>query len=80
MHNPHPTALDPPLAISYRNRQKILAYFSHLARLVVLFLLKGGIKRGGGGHGPMPPLNTLLLWAMQKYFRSLCLKAEAWLK
>ena len=37
MHNPHPTPLDPPLAISYRNHQKSLAYFSHLAPLVVPF-------------------------------------------
>ena len=34
MHIPHPTPLDPPLAISYRNHQKIQAYFSHLAPLV----------------------------------------------
>ena len=37
MHNPHPTPVDPPLVISYRNHQKSLAYFSHLAPLVVLF-------------------------------------------
>ena len=37
MHNPHPTPLDPPLVISYRNHQKSLAYFSHLAPLVALF-------------------------------------------
>ena len=30
MHIPHPTPLDSPLAISYRNHQKNLAYFSHL--------------------------------------------------
>ena len=34
----------------------------------------------GTAQGPPFPLNTHLLWAMQKYFRSLCLKAEAWLK
>ena len=34
MHIPHPTSLDPPLAISYRNHQKISAYFSHLEPLV----------------------------------------------
>ena len=33
MHIPHPTSLDPPLAISYRNHQKSMAYFSHLAPL-----------------------------------------------
>ena len=31
MHTPHPTPLDPPLAISYRNHQKSLVYFNHLA-------------------------------------------------
>ena len=30
MHTPHPTPLGPPLVISYRNRQKSLAFFSHL--------------------------------------------------
>ena len=78
MHNPHPTPLDPPLAISYRNHQKSLVCFSHLAPLIVLFTERRSEKEGG--HGPIPPLNTLLLWAMQKYFRSLRLKAEAWLK
>ena len=33
MHTPHPTPLNPPLAISYKNHQKTLAYFSHLAPL-----------------------------------------------
>ena len=37
MHNSHATPLDPPLAVSYRNLQKSLAYFSHLAPLVVFF-------------------------------------------
>ena len=49
MHAPHPTILYPlypPLAISYRNHQKSLAYFSHLAPLILFFLLKGAIKRG----------------------------------
>ena len=43
MHTPQ----DPPLAISYRNHQKSLAYFSYLAPLVLFFLLKGRVKRGG---------------------------------
>ena len=30
MHTPHPTPLYPPLAISCRNHQKSVAYFSHL--------------------------------------------------
>ena len=33
MHIPYPT----PLAISYRNYQKSLAYFSHLAPLISFF-------------------------------------------
>ena len=40
MHTPHPTLLDPPLAISYRNLQKSLSYFSHLAPLFLLFFTK----------------------------------------
>ena len=31
MRTSHPTSLDPPLATSYRNHQKSLAYFTHLA-------------------------------------------------
>ena len=50
MHNPHPTPLDSPLAISYRNHQKSVTYFSHLAPLVLFFLLKGRVKRGGAWH------------------------------
>ena len=39
-YTPHPTPLDPPLAISYKNYQKSLVYFSHLAPLVLFFLTK----------------------------------------
>ena len=53
MHAPHPTPLYPPLAMSYRNHQKSLAYFSHLAPLILFFLLIAQSK--GGGPGPMPP-------------------------
>ena len=60
MHIPHPTPLDSPLAISYRNHQKNLAYFSHLAPLVLFLFTKRQSQRGGG-HGTMaPPLKTLL--------------------
>ena len=58
MYAPHPTPLDPPLAISYRNHQKSLAYFIHLAPVVLFFLLKGRVKRGRGTA--QCPLNTLL--------------------
>ena len=57
MHSSHPTPLYPPLAISYRNYQKSLAYFSHLAPLILFILLKGRVKRGvcgGGGGGAWP--------------------------
>ena len=57
---PHRTpSLDLPLAMNYRSHQKSLAYFSYLAPLVFSFLLKGRVKRGGGGHGTMLSLNTV---------------------
>ena len=37
MHTSHPNPLDPPLAISYGNHQKSLAYFSHSAPLILFF-------------------------------------------
>ena len=52
MHTPYPTALDPPLAISYRNHQKSLRYFSPLAPLILFFFLKSQSQKGGeGGYG-----------------------------
>ena len=41
IHSPYPNPLDPLLAISYRNHQKSLVYFSHLAPLILFFILKG---------------------------------------
>ena len=38
MHTPHPTPLDSPLAISYRNHQKNLAYFSHFGTISVVLV------------------------------------------
>ena len=59
MHNPHPTPLDPLLAISYRNHHKSLAYFSHLAPLVVLSYNKAESKRGAWPNAPpLPPKNA----------------------
>ena len=55
MHTPHPTPLYPPLAISYRNYQKSLAYFSHLAPLILFFLLKGRVKGGGMAQCNLSP-------------------------
>ena len=46
MHTPHPTPLDPTLAISYRNHQKSLAYFSHLTPLVLFFFTKRQSQKG----------------------------------
>ena len=52
MHALHPTPFYPRLAISYRiNHQKSLAYFSHLASLILFFFTRrqSQKKRGGGG-------------------------------
>ena len=46
MHTSHPNSLDPLLAISYRNHQKSLAYFSHLAPIVLLFFTKRQNQKG----------------------------------
>ena len=60
-HTPHPTPLHPPLDISYKNHLKSLAYFSHLAPLVLLrFTKRQSEKRRTGKGSTMPPLNTLL--------------------
>ena len=47
MHTPHPTPLDPPLAIRCRNHQKSMAYFSYLAPSVLFFFTKGQSQKGG---------------------------------
>ena len=47
MHTLHPSLLDQPLAISYRNHQKSLAYFIHVEPLVILFYYKVESKREG---------------------------------
>ena len=47
MHTSHPTPLHAPLAISYRNHQKGLANFSHLAPLVLFFFTKRKSQKGG---------------------------------
>ena len=51
----HPSSYPLPLAISYKNHEKSLARFSHLAPLVLFFFTKSRVKRGGGGHVTMPP-------------------------
>ena len=50
--------LDPPRAIRYRDYQKSLAYYSHLAPLVLFFFIK---RQEEVAHCPPPsPLNTIL--------------------
>ena len=51
--------LDPPLAICYKNHQNSLAYFSHLAPLILLFftIYTRQIESKGGEAWPnAPPL------------------------
>ena len=58
---PHPISVDPPRAISYRNHQKSLAYFSHLTPLILLiFTKRQSQKERTGGEMAQRPLNTLL--------------------
>ena len=82
MHNPHPTTPYPLLAISYRNHQRV-CIFQSLGTISIVLFTKRQNQKGGMTLLPRPsPQNPLLLWTikMQKYFRSFCLKAEAWLK
>ena len=60
MYTPHPTPLDPPLAISYTNHQKSLAYFSHLASLILFFFTKKQSQKGETWPNAPHLLNTLL--------------------
>ena len=55
MHIPHPTPLGPPLAISYRNHQKSLAYLNHLAPSVLFLFTKRQSQKGRPWpNGPLP--------------------------
>ena len=54
MHIPHPTPLNPTLAVSYRKHQKSLTYFSHLAPLVLLFFTKRQSQKGGAWPNTPP--------------------------
>ena len=58
MHIPYPTLLDSPLAISYRNNQKNLAYFSHLAPLVLFFFTERQSQKGGMAQWPRPQIRS----------------------
>ena len=54
MHTPHPISLDPAMAINYGNHQKSLAYFSHLAPLVLFFFTKMQSQKGGPWYNAPP--------------------------
>ena len=58
--HPGPTPLDPPLTISYRNHQKSLAYFSHLAPLVLFFFIKRQSQKKDEVWHNASSLNALL--------------------
>ena len=78
-HTPHPTPLDPPLAISYKNHQKSLAYFSHLAPLISFCFTKRQSqeeKTGGGDGTTLLPLNTLLT-ALHRFRDMIIIKKES---
>ena len=67
MHIPYTTPLDSSLAISYRNHQKNLAYFSHLSPSVMFFFTKRQSQKGDR-HGTMSsPRNTLLWTAFRQW-------------
>ena len=55
MHTLHPTSLYPPLAISYRNYQKSVAYFSPLAPLILFFFTKRQSQNRGAMRQCPPP-------------------------
>ena len=62
MHIRHPTPLDQPLVISYGNHQKNLAYFSHLAPLILFFSTQRQSQKGGMAQCPLNTLLTALLF------------------
>ena len=55
MHTPHPTSLDATMAISCRNHQKSLAYFSQLVPLILFFFTKKQSQKGGMTQCSPPP-------------------------
>ena len=67
MYTPHPSPLDPPLAISYRNHQKSLAYFSHLAPSISFFFTE---RQRQKGVMTQYPLNALLPGSLRLGLRS----------
>ena len=80
---PHPTPLDPLRAVSYRNHQKCLAYFSHLEPLVLFSFTKRQTQKGGLCHNAPLPRNMHLLRTVvkvKKIFRSADRKRKISLK
>ena len=68
--------LDPSLAISNRHHQKNLAYFSHLAPLILFFFTKRQSQKGRAWHYAPLPLSTLLhrpyqLSLYSKFYRNI---------
>ena len=53
-HTPHPNSLDPFLAIIYGNHRKSLAYFSHLAPLILFFFTNRRSQKGAW-YNASPP-------------------------
>ena len=55
--NAYPSSypLDPPLAISYRNHQKSLVYFSNLTPLILFYFTKKQSYKGGMAQCFPPP-------------------------
>ena len=64
MHTPHLTPLDPPLAISYTNHQKSLAYFSNLTPLILFLFTKKQSKKRGPLHNAQPPPKIRSCWQL----------------
>ena len=82
MHTPNLTLLDPPLAISYKNHQKSVAYFSHLAPLISFCFTKRQsqeerIGRGGGVEIAQRPLLNTLLTALNRFRDMIIMKKES---
>ena len=59
MHTPHPTPLDQSLAISYRNHQKSVAYFSYFAQLILFLFTKRQSQKEGAWPNTLPVLVVL---------------------
>ena len=83
MHIPYPSPLESPLAVSYRNHQKNLAYFSHLAPLVLFFFTKRQSQKGGGGawhNGPAPKCSLFPMDTPIMCLKASDIDAEIWQK